>query len=201
MLSTLIKKRDCATIPAQREAAAGQSAKENSAKSANVERDESASLSEFATFSFATPRVTDRPDARHQHQMLGGDAERVLLAWHVYVDGDENPCATNFREVFRQAPSRRVEILQIVRAGLKRRILNDLEDDGMRPCVECLKLSSSGHCIAARQREIVASRNYTPIRDRPQRCVAYLPWSYDPDRRTGRERWPSLIQDVIDARG
>lgn len=201
MLSTLIQKRDCATIPARRETAAGQSAKENSAKSANVERHEPPSLAEFATFSFATPRGSERPDRRHQHQMLAGDADRVLLAWHVYVDGDNNPCATNLREEFQQAPSRRVEILQIVRAGLKRRILNDLEDDGMRPCVECLRLSSSGHCIAARQREILASRNYAPIRDRPQRCVAYLPWPYDPDRRTGRERWPSLVQDAIDASG
>lgn len=133
--------------------------------------------------------------------MLAGDADRVLLAWHVYVDGDENPCANNFREEFQQAPSRRVEILQLVRAGLKLRSLTGLEDDGMRPCVECLKLSSSGHCIAARQREILASRNYAPIRDRPQRCVAYLPWQYDPDQRTGGERWPSLVQDAIDAPG
>ena len=53
-------------------------------------------------------------------------------------------------------------------------------------------------CQAAKRGEIVASRNYEPIRDLPRRCEGYAPGADDPDRRHGRERWPGLIQKGIE---
>ena len=66
-------------------------------------------------------------------------------------------------------------------------------DDDRRTCDQCANLIAR-RCQAAKRGEIVASRNYEPIRDLPRRCEAYAPGADDPDRRHGRERWPGLIQ-------
>ena len=65
--------------------------------------------------------------------------------------------------------------------------------DDRRTCDQCANLIAR-RCQAARRGEIVASRNYEPIRDLPRRCEGYAPGADDPDRRHGRERWPGLIQ-------
>jgi hypothetical protein len=64
-------------------------------------------------------------------------------------------------------------------------------DDDRRTCDQCSNLIAR-RCQAAKRGEIVASQKYEPIRDLPRRCVAYAPNADDPDRRTGRERWPGL---------
>ena len=66
-------------------------------------------------------------------------------------------------------------------------------DDDRRTCDQCANLIAR-RCQAAKRGEIVASRNYEPIRDLPRRCEGYAPGADDPDRRHGRERWPGLIQ-------
>jgi len=66
-------------------------------------------------------------------------------------------------------------------------------DDDRRTCDQCANLIAR-RCQAAKRGEIVASRNYEPIRDLPRRCEGYAPGAEDPDRRHGRERWPGLIQ-------
>lgn len=66
--------------------------------------------------------------------------------------------------------------------------------DDRRRCGQCLNLTGRGLCLAARRGEIVANRDYEPVRDLMRRCEGYQPGSDDPDRRTGRERWPDLIQ-------
>jgi hypothetical protein len=58
-------------------------------------------------------------------------------------------------------------------------------------CNQCANLIAH-RCQAAKRGEIVASRNYEPIRDLPRRCEGYAPGADDPDRRHGRERWPGL---------
>lgn len=69
----------------------------------------------------------------------------------------------------------------------------------MRPCRACANLSAGGRCLAAGRGEslgdgIAYSRTWTPsMPDRPQRCGAYAPGPADPDRRSGRERWPFLF--------
>ncbi len=60
-----------------------------------------------------------------------------------------------------------------------------------RTCDQCANLIAR-RCQAAKRGEIVASRNYEPIRDLPRRCEGYAPGAADADRRPGRERWPGL---------
>lgn len=64
--------------------------------------------------------------------------------------------------------------------------------DDRRTCDQCANLIAR-RCHAAKRGEIVASRDYEPIRDLPRRCEGYAPGADDPDRRHGRERWPGLI--------
>lgn len=68
-----------------------------------------------------------------------------------------------------------------------------LHTDDRRTCDQCANLIAR-HCHAAKRGEIVASRNYEPIRDLPRRCEGYAPGVEDPDQRHGRERWPGLFQ-------
>jgi hypothetical protein len=63
--------------------------------------------------------------------------------------------------------------------------------DDRRTCEQCANMTAR-RCQAAKRGEIVASRNYEPIRDLPRRCEGYAPGPDDPDRRHGRERWPAL---------
>lgn len=65
--------------------------------------------------------------------------------------------------------------------------------DDRRTCDQCANLIAR-QCQAAKRGDIVASRNYEPIRDLPRRCEGYAPGAADADRRPGRERWPGLIQ-------
>ena len=60
--------------------------------------------------------------------------------------------------------------------------------DDRRTCNQCSNLIAR-RCQAAKRGEIVASRNYEPIRELPRRCEGYAPGAADPDRRHGRERW------------
>jgi hypothetical protein len=64
-------------------------------------------------------------------------------------------------------------------------------------CDQCANLIAR-RCQAAKRGEIVASRNYEPIRDLPRRCEGYAAGADDPDRRHGRERWPGLIQKGVE---
>lgn len=66
--------------------------------------------------------------------------------------------------------------------------------DDRRRCDQCLNLTGRGLCLAARRGEIVANRDYEPVLDLLRRCEGYMPGGDDPDRRTGRERWPDLIE-------
>lgn len=63
--------------------------------------------------------------------------------------------------------------------------------DDRRTCNQCANLIAR-RCQAAKRGEIVASRNYEPIRDLPRRCEGYAPSRADADRRPGRERWLGL---------
>ncbi|MDA8093175.1 MAG: hypothetical protein M0T84_04555 [Betaproteobacteria bacterium] len=69
--------------------------------------------------------------------------------------------------------------------------------DDRRTCIQCANLIGR-RCQAAKRGEIVASREYEPIRDLPRRCEGYAPGADDQDRRHGRERWPALIQQGDD---
>jgi hypothetical protein len=70
----------------------------------------------------------------------------------------------------------------------------NIEGDERRTCEQCSNLAGRGRCLAAWRGEIVANRDYAPIRDFPRRCEGYMPEANDPDRRPGSERWPELIE-------
>lgn len=61
--------------------------------------------------------------------------------------------------------------------------------DDRRTCRQCANLIAQ-RCQAAKRGEIVASRNYEPIRNLPRRCESYAPSAADVDRRPGWDRWP-----------
>ena len=74
-----------------------------------------------------------------------------------------------------------------------------LSDDRMRTCGECANLSPGGRCLAAWRGEafgpgIALSRRYAPTTDVMLRCACYTPGPDDPDRRSGAERWPFLLE-------
>lgn len=69
----------------------------------------------------------------------------------------------------------------------------DAFPDDRRTCDQCANLEGR-RCLAAWRGEIVANRDYAPIRDIPRRCEGYMPDPNDPDRRPGSERWPELIE-------
>lgn len=73
-------------------------------------------------------------------------------------------------------------------------------DDQRRTCGQCANLARR-RCLAAWRGEIVASRDYEPVRDLPRRCEGYAPGVDDPDRRPGGERWPGLIQKGVNDGG
>lgn len=65
--------------------------------------------------------------------------------------------------------------------------------DDRRTCDQCANLIAR-RCQAAKRGEIVASRNYEPIRNLLRRCEGYAPDAMDTDRRPGHERWPGLTE-------
>jgi hypothetical protein len=74
------------------------------------------------------------------------------------------------------------------------RVIQDMDadpDDDRRRCGQCLNLAGRVCLVAI---EIGAIRKHTPISDLPRRCEGYMPGLDEADRRTGRERWPWLIQ-------
>lgn len=72
----------------------------------------------------------------------------------------------------------------------------DFRDD-RRTCGECANLVAR-RCQAAKRGELVAARDYEPIRDLPRRCEGYAPGAEDPDQRPGRERWLGLTAKTAD---
>jgi hypothetical protein len=66
-------------------------------------------------------------------------------------------------------------------------------EDDRRRCAHCLNLLANGVCkIAEPGGAVSARRGYRPDTTILQRCAGYRPCPDDPDRRTGRERWPRL---------
>lgn len=65
--------------------------------------------------------------------------------------------------------------------------------DDRRRCTECGNLGERGLCLAAHRGEIVAIRNYFPVRDILRRCEGFMPLPFDPDQRHGRDKWGHLI--------
>jgi len=66
--------------------------------------------------------------------------------------------------------------------------------DDRRTCSQCLNPRGRVCGVAILGGVVSANKGYRPQADTLQRCAGYLPNASDSDRRTGRERWPGLIQ-------
>jgi hypothetical protein len=66
------------------------------------------------------------------------------------------------------------------------------EGDNRRRCIECGNLGERGICLAAQRGQVLASRDYTPIRDLLRRCEGFAPLPTDPDQTPGRIKWAGL---------
>lgn len=116
--------------------------------------------------------------------------ESVIRAWLAQIEETDEAIITHVLNRCRQAPDARAYLM---------RLASDVPwpeplPDDRRSCDQCTNLTVRGRCLAAWRGEIVANRDYEPVRDLPRRCEGYLPGADDPDRRTGWERWPELIR-------
>ena len=125
------------------------------------------------------------PTNRQPSAPLTADDETAIMAWLALI---EETAPATIAEVIGQCQrnadardyftGRAADNLQKNRA--------DAADDDRRTCDQCANLIAR-RCQAAKCGEIVASRNYEPIRDLPRRCEGYAPGAEDPDRRHGRD--------------
>jgi hypothetical protein len=130
------------------------------------------------------------PVIRQPSARMTAKEETAIRAWLALID-ETNPAA--IAEVVskcQQDADARDYFTGRAAAELPNR---DPFPDDRRTCGQCANLVAR-QCQAAKRGEIVASRDYEPVRDLPRRCEGYAPRKNDPDRRHGRERWPGLIQ-------
>lgn len=130
------------------------------------------------------------PTIRQPSAPLTASEESAILAWLALIE--ETDPAT-IAEVIGQC-QRDADVRDYFTGRAAAELLKpDPFPDDRRTCDQCANLIAR-RCQAAKRGEIVASRNYEPIRDLPRRCEGYAPGADDPDRRPGRERWQGLIQ-------
>lgn len=116
---------------------------------------------------------------------------RVISAWKVVVE--QCPFEGDVAARAASETENRQALLGLAVDHLVHRSAKRGADDSMRACVECLNLTQAGRCRAVTEGALLASRTYAPPVDLVQRCIHYDPWPFDPDRRSGRARWPSLV--------
>lgn len=119
-------------------------------------------------------------------ERMTADEEGAITGWLEYI-GETDPATIG--EAIRQCQ----KDPEVRRYFLDRAEEMPATDDDRRTCQQCANLIGK-RCQAAKRGEIVAGRNYEPIRDLPRRCEGYAPGPEDTDRRPGRERWSGLIQ-------
>ena len=124
---------------------------------------------------------------------LTAEEEEAIRAWLALIEEtDPATIAEVIGQCQRDADARGYFTGRAAADNLQKIEGNAAFDDDRRTCEQCANLIAR-RCQAAKRDEIVAHRNYEPIRDLPRRCESYAPGVDDPDRRHGRERWPELI--------
>ena len=171
-LSALIRKRN-----------AGNLATAIPAISATQPKGEAATVARIATVAVANPEEAKTAP-------MTASEEMAILAWLQSI-GETDPAtiAEVIGQCQRDADARDY---YTGRAAAELPKPDPFPDD-RRTCDQCANLIAR-RCQAAKRGEIVASRNFEPIRSLPQRCEGYAPGADDPDKRHGRERWQGLIQ-------
>lgn len=179
-LAALIRKRETLTP-----------ANANPAKAANDGQGEGEPLAKLAPLALANPTDAKTADAVTSWGWLLHFADREPL--EVYC----NPDATHAAILERYPDALAAEPIPERTAPAYEVEWPDVEpahDDDRRTCSQCANLSGR-RCLAAWRGEILASRDYVPVRDIPRRCEGYAPGADDPDTRPGRGRWPELNQE------
>lgn len=130
------------------------------------------------------------PTIRQPPAPLTADEETAIWAWLALIE-ETNPATTAavIGRCQRDADARDYFTGRAAAELPKPALL----PDDRRTCEQCANLIAR-RCQAAKRGEIAASLSYEPIRDLPRRCEGYAPRAGDPDRRSGRERWPGLCK-------
>jgi hypothetical protein len=128
------------------------------------------------------------PTIRQPSAPLTAEEESAILAWLALIE--ETDPATVAEVIGRCQRDADARDYFTGRAAVELPKPDPFPDD-RRTCNQCANLIAR-RCQAAKRGEIVASRNYEPIRDLPRRCEGYAPGAADADRRPSAERWPGL---------
>lgn len=132
------------------------------------------------------------PSIRQPSAPLTASEETAIRAWLALIEEtDPATIAGVIGQCQRDADARDYFTGRAAADSLQKNEGNAAFDDDRRTCDQCANLIAR-RCQAAKRGDIVASRNYEPIRDLPRRCEGYAPGAADTDRRPGRERWPGL---------
>ena len=129
------------------------------------------------------------PSIRQPSAPMTASEESAILAWLALIE--ETDPATIAEVIVQCQRDADARDYFTGRAAAERPKPEAKPDDDRRTCDQCANLIAR-RCQAAKRGEIVASRNYEPIRDLPRRCEGYAPGAAGTDRRPGRERWPGL---------
>ena len=144
-------------------------------------------LAQFPDAVAAEPAVNSTGDAL---PALTAEDETAIRVWLALIEETDPATIAEVIGQCQQDADARHYFTRRAAAELSK---SDPYPDDRRTCNQCANLIAN-RCQAAKRGEIVASRNYEPIRDLPRRCEGYVPGAGDPDSRPGRERWPELIQ-------
>ncbi len=126
-----------------------------------------------------------------QESVLAETDKTAIRAWLEHIGETEPTTITEILNKCSTDKEARSYFIKLADEALK---LPTFDGDDRRHCDECTNLTKSGLCLAARRREIKASRTFYPVDHTPKRCIGYAPGPNDSDRRPGHERWPNLYQ-------
>lgn len=138
--------------------------------------------------SVASVAVAESPQGKVEP--MTAEEDTAIRAWLALIEETDPATITVVIEQCQRKAETRTYFTERAAAELPK---PDLFRDDRRTCDQCRNLIAQ-QCQAAKRGEIVASWNFQPIRDLPQRCEGYAPGAGDSDKRHGRVRWPGLIQ-------
>jgi len=120
------------------------------------------------------------PTIRQPSAPLTASEETAIRAWLALIEEtDPATIAEVIGQCQRDADARDY----FTRRAMAELSKPDPFPDDRRTCDQCANLAGV-RCMAAKRGEILASRNYEPIRDLPRRCEGYMPGpEWIPERR------------------
>ena len=111
------------------------------------------------------------PTLRQPSAPLTASEETAIRAWLALIEENDQVIIAEVIDQCQQDADARSYFTGRAAAELPK---PDTSPDDRRTCEQCVNLIAR-RCQAAKRGEIVASRNYEPIRDQPQRCEGFAP--------------------------